>query len=53
MKYYMNNEAETPMTEISHHSGCQCSLCGSQYRSIAFKGGYVCETCMDYIKGLT
>lgn len=26
-----------------------CSLCGRYSRSIAFKGGYVCENCIDYI----
>ena len=53
MKYHMNNETELHLTADRHHSGCQCSLCGGQYRRIAFKGGYVCESCMDYIKGLT
>ncbi|MCI8609268.1 MAG: hypothetical protein HFE73_06455 [Firmicutes bacterium] len=31
----------------------QCSLCGSIYHSIAFKGGYICEDCVDFIKGRT
>ncbi|MEI3504452.1 MAG: hypothetical protein ACLS8Q_10830 [Anaerovoracaceae bacterium] len=28
-----------------------CSLCGSTcYEAFAFKGGYVCENCLQYLK---
>lgn len=27
-----------------------CSLCGNIYHNTIFKGGYVCEDCIDYIK---
>lgn len=28
-----------------------CSLCGgSYYNTFAFKGGYVCEDCLKYLK---
>lgn len=30
-------------------SNC-CSLCGNIYHNIVFKGGYVCEDCIDLIK---
>ena len=30
-----------------------CSICGKYSRSIAFKGGYVCESCIDYIHSRT
>lgn len=27
-----------------------CSLCGNICRSMAFKGGYICQDCIDQIK---
>lgn len=30
----------------------KCSLCGNHCRNITFKGGYVCEDCIRYIKNL-
>lgn len=27
-----------------------CSLCGQLYHSFAFKGGYICEDCLQSIK---
>ncbi len=27
-----------------------CSLCGQLYHNFAFKGGYICEDCLDSIK---
>lgn len=27
-----------------------CSLCGNVYHNTIFKGGYVCEDCVKYIK---
>lgn len=29
---------------------CACSLCGQLYNNFAFKGGYICEDCLDVIK---
>lgn len=29
---------------------CACSLCGQLYNNFAFKGGYICEDCLDAIK---
>lgn len=28
----------------------KCSICGSTYDTFAFKGGYVCEDCLKYLK---
>lgn len=47
------------MTEIKlknnkeHTPDCACSICGSKYKSFSFKSGYVCESCMDYIKNIS
>lgn len=27
-----------------------CSLCGNIYHNVIFKGGYICEDCITYIK---
>jgi len=27
-----------------------CSLCGNIYHNTVFKGGYVCEDCLQFIK---
>ncbi len=27
-----------------------CSLCGNIYHNTVFKGGYVCEDCLAYVK---
>ncbi len=27
-----------------------CSLCGRMYHNFAFKGGYICEDCLQSIK---
>lgn len=27
-----------------------CSLCGHLYKNFAFKGGYICEDCLESIK---
>lgn len=30
----------------------KCSICGCHYRqTIAFKSGYVCDNCLEYLKG--
>lgn len=33
-----------------HAPGCRCSLCDKTYTTFSFKDGYVCESCLDYIK---
>ncbi|MCI9596005.1 MAG: hypothetical protein HFE75_01665 [Firmicutes bacterium] len=30
-----------------------CSLCGQFYNNFVFKGGYICEDCLDSIKDLS
>lgn len=32
--------------------GPTCSLCGRFYNNFVFKGGYICEDCLDSIKDL-
>ena len=27
-----------------------CSLCGQKYNNFAFKGGYICESCLTWLK---
>lgn len=27
-----------------------CSLCGQKYHNFAFKGGYICESCLTSLK---
>lgn len=27
-----------------------CSICGCTYDTFAFKGGYICEGCLHYIR---
>ena len=34
-------------TDPTQHS---CALCGQLYHSFAFKGGYICEDCLQSIK---
>ena len=29
-----------------------CSLCGNIYHNTVFKGGYVCEDCLSFIKSI-
>jgi len=33
-----------------HAPDCTCSLCGQKYKGFSFKSGYVCESCIEYIK---
>lgn len=33
-----------------HVPDCTCSLCGQKYKSFSFKSGYICESCIGYIK---
>ena len=34
-----------------HASSCTCSICeNSRYEVIAFKAGYVCENCLEYVR---
>ncbi|MDD4200747.1 MAG: hypothetical protein PHS19_05085 [Eubacteriales bacterium] len=27
-----------------------CSICGCNYDTYTFKGGYVCESCLNFVK---
>jgi len=36
-----------------HTPGCACSICGSNYKSFSFKSGYICESCIGYIKDIS
>lgn len=33
-----------------HASDCTCSICGLKYKGFSFKSGYVCESCLGYIR---
>lgn len=33
-----------------HAPGCTCSICGLNYKGFSFKSGYICESCLEYIK---
>lgn len=46
-----NTKATKPKkTKKEHAPGCTCSICGMNYKGFTFKSGYVCESCLDYIK---
>ena len=47
----MKHMTEPKKTVCTCQDGKHCCICGSLYRNIAFKGSYVCESCVDYIKG--
>ncbi|MDD7719436.1 MAG: hypothetical protein PUJ11_08070 [Eubacteriaceae bacterium] len=35
----------------SHDINCNCTICENKcYKTIAFKSGYVCENCLQYIR---
>lgn len=38
------------ISKSDHAPDCSCSLCGRKYKSFSFKSGYVCESCISYIK---
>lgn len=40
----------TTSTKKEHAPGCTCSICGNNYQTFSFKSGYICESCLDYIK---
>ena len=44
------NKAYNNLEKKEHAPGCTCSICGQSYKGIAFKSGYVCESCFDYIR---
>lgn len=46
----MNTDNSKSLTPCISHGACNCSLCGGIYRNIAFKGGYICEDCVEYLK---
>ncbi len=35
---------------LEMEKNCRCSLCGSTSHTIAFHSGFVCESCIDYIR---
>jgi hypothetical protein len=39
-------------TKKEHAPGCTCSICGQNYKGISFKSGYICESCLNYIKDI-
>lgn len=45
----MNTQKKQPRKK-QHAPECRCSLCDKTYTSFSFKNGYVCESCLDYIK---
>ncbi|MDO4833697.1 MAG: hypothetical protein Q4A40_01515 [Bacillota bacterium] len=28
----------------------KCSICGCTYDTFAFKGGYICDACLQYVR---
>ncbi len=46
----MKNNTINSTTKKEHIPGCTCSICGNSYKGISFKHGYVCESCLEYIK---
>lgn len=49
-KKHVKDLASKP--DIDRHSP-SCSLCGRFYNNFVFKGGYICEDCLDSIKDLS
>ncbi len=45
----MNNAAKIKVKK-EHAPDCTCSICGLSYKGFSFKSGYVCESCLNYIK---
>jgi len=45
----MNNTSQYKI-KTEHASDCTCSICGFNYKGFPFKQGYVCESCLEYIK---
>ena len=44
------NHANIKTIKKEHGTNCSCSICGHKYKGISFKSGYICETCLEYIK---
>jgi len=38
------------MKEEGYDPAKQCTLCGDSYTVFAFKGGHICESCLQSIK---
>lgn len=38
------------ISKKEHAPGCTCSICGLNYKGFSFKSGYICESCLEYIK---
>lgn len=45
----ITNSTQT-ISKKEHAPDCTCSICGKDYKGISFKSGYVCESCLEYIK---
>lgn len=45
-----NTNTVKTISKKEHAPGCTCSICGLDYKGFSFKSGYVCESCLDYIK---
>ncbi len=48
----MRENVNTRKTKLKkeHTPDCTCSICGLNYKGFSFKSGYICESCLDYIK---
>ena len=47
-----NTSSIKAISKKEHAPGCTCSICGHNYKGISFKSGYICETCLEYIKDI-
>ena len=45
-----NKTSSKLITKKEHAPGCTCSICGLSYKGFSFKNGYICESCLEYIK---
>ncbi len=45
-------KSETIIKKTNSEQNATCSLCGQYYNNFVFKGGYICEDCLDSIKAL-
>ncbi len=45
-------KTESTTNAQKSQQGSTCSVCGQLYNNFVFKGGYICEDCLDSIKVL-
>ena len=54
MEFYskkeVNMEKKFEKNRKEHAPDCTCSICGLNYKGFTFKHGFVCESCLEYIK---